>query len=257
MISKEDWVSYKTIAKKEIKRFFRIWPQTLFPPVITVSLYFLIFGNLIGPRIGLMGGVNYMEFIVPGLAMLTVITTAYNNVVSSFYSSKFQSSIEELLISPTPNYIIILGYVTGGVVRGLLVGVVVIAVSHLFQPIHIWHPLLLFLVAFLSALLFALAGFLNAIYAKKFDDITVIPTFILTPLTYLGGIFYSISIIPDVWQMVSRANPILYIIQVFRYAMLGFSEVSVMVSMSTIILFNMVLFLINLRCVQRGVGLRT
>ena len=202
-------IALRTIATKEILRFARIWIQTILPPVITMALYFIIFGNLIGPRIGQMDGFNYMEFIIPGLIMMAVITNSYSNVVSSFYGSKFQRHIEEMIISPTPNYIILIGYVLGGVTRGLSVGVAVTLVSLVFHPLNIHNLAVILSMILLTAILFSLAGLINGVYARSFDDISIIPTFVLTPLTYLGGIFYSISMLPGFWQTMSLGNPIL------------------------------------------------
>ena len=199
----EQWIALSTIVRKEIVRFTRIWVQTLLPPVITMGLYFVIFGQLIGSRIGQMDGFSYVEFVVPGLIMMSVITNSYSNVVSSFFGVKFQRSVEELLVSPTPNYIILLGYVLGGVSRGLLVGFIVTLVSFLFTDLTIDSLPITIAIVFMTAIVFSLAGFLNAVFARTFDDISIVPTFILTPLTYLGGVFYSISLLPPVWQSVS------------------------------------------------------
>ena len=197
MSPQEQWIALTTIIRKEIHRFMRIWVQTLVPPVITMALYFVIFGTLIGSRIGEMGGFNYMSFVVPGLIMMSVITNSYSNVVSSFYSAKFQHNIEELLVSPTPNYIILLGFICGGVARGLMVGLIVTVVSLLFTKLHIQHLGITVAIVLMTSILFSLMGFVNAVYANSFDDISIIPTFVLTPLTYLGGVFYSISLLPE------------------------------------------------------------
>jgi len=228
------WIAYTTLVRKEVRRFTRIWVQTLIPPVITMSLYFVIFGQLIGARIGHMGGFDYMAFVVPGLIMMSIINNSYSNVVSSFFSAKFNKSIEELQVSPTPSYIIILGYVSGGVLRGLCVGVVVTVVSLGFTRLQLHSIGVTILVVALTSVLFALAGFINAIFANSFDDISIIPTFILTPLTYLGGVFYSIDMLPEFWQGVSQINPILYVINAFRYGFLGASDVSVGVAIGGI-----------------------
>lgn len=198
------YIAFKSILAKEVSRFTRIWIQTLVPPAITMSLYFVIFGNLIGSRIGDMGGFSYMEFIVPGLIMMSVITNSYSNVASSFYSAKFQRNVEELLVAPVPNYIIIAGYVGGGVARGLCVGLIVTLVSLFFVPLQIHHLFSVCVTVLLTSILFSLGGLINAVFAKSFDDISIIPTFILTPLTYLGGVFYSITLLPPFWQGVSR-----------------------------------------------------
>ncbi len=256
MNPKDTWVAYWTILTKEILRFIRIWQQTLLPPVITTSLYFIIFGNLIGPRIGNMDGYRYMDFIVPGLILMSVITNAYANVSSSFFSSKFQRSVEELQVSPTPNSIILLGYVSGGVVRGILVGLVVTLVSIYFSKLSIYDLMVLISVVILTAILFSLGGFLNGMLANKFDDISIIPTFVLTPLTYLGGVFYSVKLLPEFWQMVSHINPILYMINAFRYGFLGVSDISLLVSYILIIVFILILFFFNLRLLNIGYGIR-
>ena len=210
-------VALWTLTVKEVRRFMRIWVQTLVPPAVTMSLYFVIFGSLIGPRIGTMDGFDYIQFMIPGLIMMSVITNSYNNVVSSFYGIKFQKSIEELLISPMPNWSILLGFVLGGVARGVMIGFIVYGVSLLFYPsFTIVNPLLTLFVLFLTAILFSLMGFINAVFADSFDDISIIPTFILTPLIYLGGVFYSINILPEVWRSISMANPMLYVVNTFR-----------------------------------------
>jgi ABC-2 type transport system permease protein len=257
MNTREKLVALKTIATKEILRFSRIWIQTVLPPVITTALYFVIFGNLIGPRIGKMDGFDYMEFIIPGLIMMAVITNSYSNVVSSFYGSKFQRHIEEIIISPTPNYIILLGYICGGVARGLTVGIAVTVVSLIFHPLNIHSLWVMLSMIILTAILFSLAGLINGVYAKSFDDISIIPTFVLTPLTYLGGIFYSISMLPEFWQNLSRANPILYMVNAFRYGFLGISDISLMTSYVIIIAFIITLFLFGLHLLTKGHGIRT
>jgi ABC-2 type transport system permease protein len=250
-------IAFQTIATKEILRFARIWVQTVLPPVITTALYFIIFGNLIGPRIGEMEGFGYMEFIIPGLIMMAVITNSYANVVSSFYGSKFQRHIEEMVISPTPNYIILLGYITGGVARGLIVGIAVTVVSLLFNPLNIHSLPVMFSMILLTAVLFSLAGLINGVYANSFDDISIIPTFVLTPLTYLGGIFYSISLLPDFWQTASLANPILYMVNAFRYGFLGVSDISLVTSYAISIGFIIILYLFSLHLLRTGHGIRT
>ncbi|MEM7193503.1 MAG: ABC transporter permease [Pseudomonadota bacterium] len=251
------WVAYYTILRKEVTRFMRIWQQTLIPPVVTTSLYFVIFGNLIGPRIGQMEGHRYMDFIVPGLILMSVITNSYANTSSSFFSAKFQKSIEELLVSPTPNWVILAGYVSGGVCRGILVGLIVTGVSLVFSKLTIHNMTVMMTVIVLTAVLFALAGFLNGMFARKFDDIAIVPTFILTPLTYLGGIFYSIKLLPDFWQLVSHFNPILYMINAFRYGFLGVSDIQLGWSYVIILAFTVALFRINLVLLYRGYGIRT
>ena len=257
MTTHEKLVALRTIATKEVLRFARIWIQTVLPPVITTALYFVIFGNLIGPRIGPMEGFDYMEFIIPGLIMMSVITNSYANVVSSFYGSKFQRHIEEMLISPTPNYIILIGFVLGGVTRGLTVGIAVTAVSLAFNPLNIHSLWVMFSMIILTAVLFSLAGLINGVYAKSFDDISIIPTFVLTPLTYLGGIFYSISMLPEFWQDVSQANPILYMVNAFRYGFLGISDINLSTSYAISIGFIIVLYLFSLFLLRKGHGIRT
>lgn len=250
------WVPFKTLVIKEIMRFARIWVQTILPPAITTTLYFLIFGKLIGPLLGEFDGFSYMQYIAPGLIMMTVLTNSYSNVVSSFYSSKFQGNIEELLVSPMPNYLIMAGFIAGGVCRGLAVGVVVTVVALFFTDIHIQHMFLTMIVVLLTATLFAMGGLLNAIFAQSFDDISIIPTFVLTPLTYTGGVFYSIDMLPDFWQGVSQLNPILYMVNAFRYGMLGISDINIYFAVSIILLFVVALFTLNLRLLNKGTGVR-
>lgn len=252
----ELWVAFITIVRKEIRRFTRIWAQTLLPPAITMTLYFIIFGNLIGSRIGEMGGFNYMEFIVPGLIMMSVITNSYGNVVSSFFSTKFQRNIEELLVSPTPNWVILSGYVLGGVSRGLAVGFIVTLLSLFFTKLQIHSFAVTIATVMLTSVLFSLGGFINAVFANSFDDISIIPTFILTPLTYLGGVFYSIQLLPEFWQGVSQLNPILYMVNTFRYGILGTSDINVGFAFAVIILFNVVLFTVALKLLNMGKGIR-
>ena len=256
MIARSVRVAYFTIVRKEITRFLRIWQQTLLPPVITTSLYFVIFGNLIGPRIGEMEGFRYIDFIVPGLILMSVITNAYANVSSSFFSAKFQRSIEEIQVSPSPVWVILLGYVTGGMARGLLVGIVVTVVALLFSRLTVHSIAVMLSVIFLTAMLFALGGFMNGLFARKFDDVSIIPTFVLTPLTYLGGVFYSINLLPPFWQAVSHVNPILYMINGFRYGFLGISDLDIGLSYLIIIAFTIALFSINLRLLKAGYGIR-
>ena len=207
-----NWVALKTIVFREVNRILRIWGQTLVPPAITMTLYFAIFGNLIGGRIGEMHGMRYIDFIVPGLIMMSVIQSSYGNIVSSFFGSKFQRFIEELLVSPTPNWVILTGYVLGAVARGVMVGAIVLVVAMCFTRIQLHHPLVTLATLLLTSVMFAFAGFINAVYAKKFDDISIVPTFILTPLTYLGGVFYSVSLLPPFWEKVSHLNPVLYMV---------------------------------------------
>lgn len=248
--------AFLTIVVREVRRFTRIWPQTMLPPAVTMTLYFVIFGNLIGSRIGAMGGFDYMAFIVPGLIMMSVITSSYANVVSSFFSMKFQHSIEELLVSPTPNWIILAGYVAGGMVRGLGVGLIVTLLSLAFTRLQIHHLPMVVLTVFMTSALFALGGFINAMLATKFDDISIVPTFILTPLTYLGGVFYSIDMLPGFWQVVSMINPILYMVNAFRYGILGVSDVNPYIALGMILVFIVILSTVSLRMLQRGKGIR-
>ena len=252
-----NWVAYRTIAAKEIRRFIRIWLQTVLPAAITMGLYLIIFGGLIGPRIGEMAGYRYMDFIIPGVIMLSVITNSYANVVSSFFGAKFQRHIEELLISPIPNYVILLGYVSGGVARGLCVAVAVTGVSMFFWDVTIHHIGITVVVMALTATLFSLAGFINGVFAKTFDDISIIPTFVLTPLTYLGGIFYTIDMLPGFWQGASLLNPILYMVDAFRFGILGVSDISVWTAFSIIIAFIAALYATCLYLLNRGIGVRT
>jgi len=251
------WVALKSIWGKEVNRFARIWIQTLVPPVITMTLYFIIFGNLIGSRIGEMHGFTYMQFIVPGLIMMAVITNAYANVASSFFSSKFQRNIEELLVAPVPTHIIIAGYVGGGVARGICVGVLVTAISLFFVPFHVHSWWMVAVTLLLTAILFSLAGLLNAVFARTFDDISLIPTFVLTPLTYLGGVFYSLTLLPPFWQAVSKLNPIVYMISGFRYGFLGVNDVPLVFTLSVLIAFIVVFYAVVWALIQRGRGLRT
>ncbi|APE31781.1 ABC transporter permease [Halomonas aestuarii] len=246
-----------TLLHKEVKRFTRIWPQTLLPPSITMTMYFIIFGNLIGSRIGEMDGYTYMDFIVPGLIMMAVITNSYSNVASSFFSNKFQRSIEEMMVSPMPNWVILSGFILGGMARGLGVGLIVTGVSLFFTRIEVAHPLLTVFVVVLTAALFAIGGFINALLGKKFDDISIVPTFVLTPLTYLGGVFYSISLLPDFWQGVSMLNPILYMVNVFRYGFLGVSDIPVGWALAAILAFITVLYGVALWMLENGKGIRS
>ncbi len=257
MRSEQAFVAFKTILAKEIIRFLRIWVQTILPPVITTALYFIIFGSLIGSQVGPMEGIRYMDFIVPGLIMMAVITNSYSNVVASFYSAKFQRSVEELLVSPTPNWIILAGFISGGVVRGLVVGLVVTLVSLFFSHLHVYNLWVTMSVVLLTAILFSLGGFINSVFAHSFDDITIVPTFVLTPLTYLGGVFYSIHLLPAFWRKVSLANPILYMIDAFRYGILGVTDINLFASYGIIIAFIVALTALSLRLLHTGYGMRT
>ena len=249
-------VAFATLLTREVRRFLRIWPQTLLPPAITMTLYFIIFGNLIGSRIGEMGGFSYMEYIAPGIIMMSVINNAYANVASSFYSAKFQRHIEELLVAPIPNHLILAGYVAGGTARGLCVGLIVTIVSLFFTSIEIQHLFITISMVILSAIMFALGGFINAIYARSFDEIAIIPTFILTPMTYLGGVFYSISLLPEFWQNVSLLNPILYMVNAFRFGMLGVSDIAVEIAFSIILVCIIALTTFALYLLNKGTGIR-
>lgn len=250
------WIAYRTIARKEILRFARIWVQTIIPPVIMVGLYFIIFGNLIGEKIGDMDGMPYVDFIMPGLVMMSIITNSYANVVSSFYGAKYSHYIEEMQIAPIPNIVILLGYVTGGVVRGIIVGIAVTLVSLIFTDFFLYSPVIVLVVAFLTAFLFSLAGLINGIFANSFDHVTIIPTFVLTPLTYLGGIFYSIRLLPEFWQQVSLSNPILYMVNSFRYGFRGISDIELSTAIAVILFFILVLFSICMTLLNRGTGIR-
>lgn len=256
MNATEQWNAFLTILRKEVKRYLRIWTQTLLPSAITMSLYFVIFGSLIGSRIGDMGGFSYMEFVVPGLIMMAIVTNSYSNVVSSFFGSKFNHSVEELLVSPTPNYVILMGYVLGGVTRGLLVAVVVTLVASFFTDMRIHSYLVVVTVVLMTSTLFALAGFINAVYANSFDDISIIPTFVLTPLIYLGGVFYSMDLLPDFWAGVSKLNPLVYVVNTFRYGVLGVSDVSLTFAFGMIALFTAMAFAYSMHLLNSGKRLR-
>ncbi len=253
---REILTAFNTIFIKEILRFSRIWIQTILPPAITMTLYFVIFGNLIGKAIGEMDGFKYIDYIVPGLIMMSVITNSYSNVVSSFFSAKMHGHIQELLISPTPNIVILLGFVAGGVARGLSVGLVVTIVSLFFTKMDIQHPVITITVVLLTSILFSIAGFINAIYAKTFDAMNIIPIFILTPLTYLGGVFYSINMLSPFWQSVSLFNPVLYMVNGFRYGILGVSDINPSSSFILIIVFIIALFSFAMYLLNKGIGLR-
>ena len=256
MTAREQWIAYVTIVLKEITRFMRIWQQTLIPPAISTLLYFVIFGNLIGKRIGQMDGFDYMDFLVPGLILMAVINASYQNVVGSFFGAKWGKSIEELLVSPTPNSIILLAYITGGVARGMLVGLIVTGISLLFTDLNVFNLGILTGVVILTAVLFSLGGFVNAIFAKTFDDVSIIPTFVLLPLAYLDGVFYSIHLLGDFWQQVSKANPILYMVNAFRYGFLGISDVSLSFSFGMIGFFIICFFALSLYLLTYSRGLR-
>ena len=250
-------VAFSTLVIKECNRFLRIWLQTVLPPGISMGLYFVIFGQLIGPRIGSMGGFDYMQYIAPGIIMMAVITNAYSNVTSSFFGAKFQRHIEEILVAPMPDELILAGYVTGGVCRGVCVGALVTLVASFFTDLAVRSYLVTFTVVVLTSTLFSLGGFINAIFARKFDDISIVPTFVLTPLTYLGGVFYSIDLLPDFWRHMSLLNPILYMVNAFRYGILGVSDIPLARAFAVIVILVVILTVWSLYLLKRGVGLRT
>jgi len=256
MYSNHKLIAFETIVVKEVRRFSRIWVQTLVPPAITIALYFVIFGNLVGRRVGEMGGFQYMEFIVPGLIMMAVIQNSYSNVVSSFFSQKFQRSVEELLVSPVPNYVILSWFIVGGMARGLAVGAIVTSLALFFADIQVAHPLITISVVLLTSIVFSLAGFINAVFANSFDDISIIPTFVLTPLIYLGGVFYSAQLLPPFWQTVSALNPIFYMVNTFRYGFLGSSDVDVMWAFIILGIFAISLYAGCIWLLRHGTGIR-
>ena len=249
-------IALGTVARKETVRIMRIWIQTIVPPVITMTLYFVIFGNLIGRRIGEMGGFDYMQYMAPGLIMMSVISNSYGNVVSSFFGAKFQGHLQEMIVAPMHTWVIILGHVVGGVVRGLSVGAVVTVVALFFTDLEVQHPWITFSILILTAVVFSLGGMINAIFAKKFDDISIIPTFVLGPLTYLGGVFYTISLLPDFWARVSALNPILYMVNGFRYGMLGVSDIDIGTAFVVIFVFLGLAFFVCFYLISRGIGIR-
>ncbi len=253
----EQYIALLTIVRKEVRRYLRIWSQTLLPSAITMSLYYVIFGSLIGSRIGQMGGYSYMEFVVPGLIMMAIVTNSYANVASSFFGAKFNHSVEELLVSPVPSYVILWGYVIGGVTRGVLVAIIVTAVSLFFTKLAINNILIVLAVVILTSILFALFGFINGVFANTFDDISIVPTFVLTPLTYLGGVFYSLDLLPEFWANVSRANPLVYVVNAFRYGMLGVSDVNIQVAFAMIVVFVVSAYLYSLYLLNSGKRLRS
>ena len=254
--ARTDWIGFRTIVLREFSRITRIWGQTLVPPGVTATLYFIIFGSLIGSRIGQMGGYDYMQYIAPGLIMMSVITNSYGNVVSSFFGARFGKHIEEILVSPLPNWLVVIGYMTGGIVRGLLVGLVVTVVALCFTHLHVSNVPLIVAAVLLTSIVFSLGGFINAVFAKNFDHISWFPTFILTPLTYLGGVFYSISLLPPWARVVSHANPILYMVNSFRYGFLGVADVDVRLSFAIMLAFAVVLFGIAVWLMEKGIGIR-
>jgi len=258
MSASTNLVALQTLVRREIVRIMRIWTQTIIPPAITMTLYFVVFGKLIGGRIGTIeGGFSYIQYIVPGLVMMSIITNSYGNISSSFFGAKFSRSVEEMLVSPMPNWVILLGYVTGAVARGLVVGVLVLLIALFFTSLHVMHPIITFLSVLLGATIFSLAGFVNAVYAKKFDDIALVPTFVITPLTYLGGVFYSINMLGEPWQAISRINPILYMVNAFRFGVLGITDVNIWISFAVMLVFVAGLSIIALTLLKRGIGLRS
>jgi ABC-2 type transport system permease protein len=255
--TRQNLVGLYTIVNKELTRILRIWVQTLVPPAITMSLYFVIFGQLIGRRVGEMGGIDFIAYIAPGLIIMAVIQNSYGNVVSSFFGAKFGRHIEEMLVSPMPNSLILAGYVIGGMGRGLLVGALVAVVASFFTPLSIQHPWVMLAVVLLTSATFALAGLINAVFARKFDDISIIPTFILTPLTYLGGVFYTVELLPGIWREASLFNPILYMVNLFRYSIHGISDVRLDVAFLLLVVLLLTLYLTALYLLKKGIGLRS
>ena len=258
MSASTNLVALQTLVRREIVRIMRIWTQTIIPPAITMTLYFVVFGKLIGGRIGTIeGGFSYIQYIVPGLVMMSIITNSYGNISSSFFGAKFSRSVEEMLVSPMPNWVILLGYVTGAVARGLVVGVLVLLIALFFTSLHVMHPIITFLSVLRGATIFSLAGFVNAVFAKKFDDIALVPTFVITPLTYLGGVFYSINMLGEPWQTISRINPILYMVNAFRFGVLGITDVNIWIAFAVMLVFVAGLSIIALTLLKRGIGLRS
>jgi ABC-2 type transport system permease protein len=258
MSTSPNLIAYGTITRREVVRILRIWMQTLLPSAITMTLYFVIFGRMVGSRIGdIVPGIGYIDYIVPGLIMMAVITNSYGNISSSFFGAKFGRHVEEMLASPMPSWVILTGYVTGAVLRGLMVAAIVLVISLFFTRIHLYHPWITLSTVLLTAIVFSLAGFVNAVYAKKFDDIALVPTFVLTPLTYLGGVFYSVNQLGTPWRELSHANPILYMVNAFRYGLLGISDISMTVAYVVMIGFAVALTAIGLSLLDRGVGLRS
>jgi ABC-2 type transport system permease protein len=251
-----DWVGFRTIIIREFGRIVRIWGQTVVPPAVTATLYFIIFGSLIGRRVGQIGGFDYLQFIAPGLIMMSVITNSYGNVVSSFFGAKFGKHIEELLVSPLPNWLIVAGYIGGGVLRGLMVGAVVTLVALVFTHLHIHHLLVIVSAVLITSIVFSLGGFINAIFAKNFDQMSWFPTFVLTPLTYLGGVFYSITMLPAWAQVLSHLNPILYMVSAFRYGFLGVSDIDVGLAYGIMTGAAALMFALAVWLLNRGTGIR-
>jgi len=250
------WIAYMTVMRKELVRIFRIWAQTILPPVVTTSLYFIVFGTFIGSQLAPIHGLSYIQFIVPGLIMMSIITSSYMNTVSNFYFAKFMRNIDEMLVSPMPGWLVIAGFVSGGVMRGLIVGFFVLLVSLFFSHLAIYNLAILIAAVLMTSVLFSLAGLINGVYAKGFDGISIVPTFVLTPLTYLGGIFYSITQFPEFWQKVSLLNPILYMVNAFRYGFLGVSDVPVWICFSVLIGFTLIFTAIVAFLFKRGMGVK-
>lgn len=250
------FVGFYTMLRKEVTRILRIWSQTLLPPVVTTTLYYLIFGAFIGSQVQPIDGFSYMQFIVPGLIMMTVITSAYMNTVSTFYFAKWVHTLDELLVSPMPSWAVIAGFVSGGVVRALVVAILVLIVSLFFTHLTIVSLSIVIAAILLTSILFALAGLLNGMFAKSFDAITIIPTFVLTPLTYLGGVFYSIEQLPEFFRIISLANPVLYMVNAFRYGFLGISDVPIGISFGVMGGLIVVLLVIVLWLFHKGAGLK-
>jgi len=251
-----NWIALYTLTRREIVRFFRIWSQTLLPSSVSMVLYFVIFGGLIGPRIGVIDGYRYIEYIAPGLIMMSVINNSFSNVVASFFGTKFQRNIEEMYVAPMASWVILLGFISGGIARGCLVGLIVTIVALFFTKLHVHSVTVIFLVVLLTAMLFSLAGLINAIFSKKFDDISIIPTFILTPLTYLGGVFYSMHMLSPFWKKLSYLNPILYMVNAFRYGMLGVSDVPVQISLLFIGLCSVALYFWTWYLLEKGTAMK-
>lgn len=249
-----NWVALTTIIRREIHRFMRIWTQTLLPPAITMALYFLIFGKFIGSQIRSINGFSYIQFIVPGLVMMSIMTNAYANTASSFFLTKFNKSIEEMLVAPMGSWVILVGFMLGGALRGVLVGILVLLIAFIFTHVPLPHPMIFISMGFLAAMVFSLGGLINAIYAKRFDDISFIPTFVLTPLTYLGGVFYSIDQLTPFWRTISMVNPILEMVDTFRYGILGFSDINIYLGFGIVTSAFLLLFIWSMWLLNKGYG---
>lgn len=257
MNSKQLYIAYMTIVRKEVIRFLRIWPQTFLPAVVTTVLYFLIFGTFIGSQIKAIDGVTYMAFIVPGLVMMAIVNGSFQNIAFSFFQLKFMKTVEEILVSPMPAWTVVAGYITGSLLRGLGIGVLVFLSAYIFEVIPVAHPFYAIIIASITSILFSLVGLVNAIYAKGFDGINIIPTFVIIPLTYLGGVFYSVDILPSVWQTISYANPVLYMVNAFRYSILGFSDISILTSVLVLLVSVLIMFTWVLYLFKTGRGLKS